>query len=202
MLITASYHTRVQTGRHALLPSLGVREEAASASIVRGSSWKSSLTFLAAAAVAAALAAPAVADSGQLAASAGLSPSAASALTLTEIAQAKFNRGTRRDDRQVIVRHHPASQEARATLARNAGLPAEAQVRSLTEIAAAKFNRETGGDDQQRIDRSNVTMSARDLRDNDRWAQLIASAGLSRSEASSLSLTEIAKAKFKRDTRN
>jgi len=161
---------------------------------------KTRITSLAAAALALALAAPAVADSGQLAASAGLSPTEASALTLTEIAQAKFNNDTRGDDRQVVVRHQAASAEARANLAENAGLPAEAQGLSLTEIAAAKFNRESGGDDQQHIERGNVTVATRDIRDNGRWAQLIASAGLDQSEAASLSLTDIARAKFQRDT--
>ena len=103
---------------------------------------KTRITSLAAAAIALALAAPAVADSGQLAASAGLSPSEAQALTLTEIAQAKFNRDARGDDRQVIVRHQVASAEARANLAENAGLPAEARAsrspRSLREVQPRK----------------------------------------------------------------
>ena len=46
-------------------------------------------------------AAPAFAD--QLAANAGLSPAEAQGLSLTEIAQAKFNRDTRGDDRHPVV---------------------------------------------------------------------------------------------------
>ncbi len=162
---------------------------------------KTLLTSLAAVA-ALSIAAPAVADSGQLAASAGLSPAEASGLSLTEIAQAKFNHGARGDDRQVIVRHEPVSADARANLAVYAGVPADAAGDlSLTEIAAAKFNRDSDDSDQQRVERGRVTVTTSGaLRTNDRWAQLIASAGLERSEAAGLSLTDIAAAKFDRDT--
>ncbi|HET9069637.1 MAG TPA: hypothetical protein VFN28_13400 [Amaricoccus sp.] len=159
-----------------------------------------STSLAAAAAIALALAAPAVADSGQLAANAGIAPAAASTLTLTEIAQAKFNRDTRGDDRQVIVAHQPASPEGRTALAANAGLSADAQDFTLTEIAAAKFNHDGSGDDQQRIERGKVTVAARSVRSGDRWGQLAAGAGLTTSEAAGLSLTDIARAKFARDT--
>jgi hypothetical protein len=161
---------------------------------------KSHLTSLAAA-LALGLAGTAAADSGQLAASAGLAPAEASGLSLTEIAQAKFNHDTRGDDRQVIVRHEPASAAARQTLAENAGLATGAAKNlSLTEIAAAKFNHESGGTDQQRVERGSVTVAARSIRGNGEWRQLVASAGLSQPEAQGLSLTDIAAAKFDRDT--
>ena len=161
---------------------------------------KTYLNALAAAAVALTAAAPSYADS-QLAASAGLNPAQAAGLTLTEIAQAKFNRDARGDDRHVIVVHGVASAEARAQLAANAGVsPVDAQGLSLSEIAAAKFNREGSGDDQQRVVRSDVTKAARSVADNSAWAQLIASAGLTTDEAAGLSLSEIAKVKFDRES--
>ena len=84
---------------------------------------------------------------------------------------------------------------------RNAGVsPVEAQGLSLSEIAAAKFNRESAGDDQQRVVRSEVTKAARSVADNSAWAQLIASAGLTTDEAAGLSLSEIAKVKFDRES--
>jgi hypothetical protein len=153
-----------------------------------------------AAAVALSVAAPAIAD-GQPAASAGLSPAQAAGLTLTEIAQAKFNRDTRGDDRHVIVQPRVATPEARSRLAANAGLPAaEAPGLSLGEIAAAKFNRESAGDDRQRVEHSEVSKAARSVADNSAWAQLIASAGLAPDEAAVLSLTDIARVKFDRES--
>ena len=158
------------------------------------------LNALAAAAVALTAAAPSYADS-QLAASAGLNPAQAAGLMLTEIAQAKFNRDARGDDRHVIVVHGVASPESRAQLAANAGVsPVEAQGLSLSEIAAAKFNRESAGGDQQRVVRGDVTKVARSVADNSAWVQLIAGAGLTTDEAAGLSLSEIAKVKFDRES--
>ena len=82
---------------------------------------------MAATAIALAAAAPAFASS-QLVASAGLSPSEAASLSLTEIAQAKFNRDTRQDDRHPIVTQDAVSSTGLARAAAAAGLsPAEAQ---------------------------------------------------------------------------
>jgi hypothetical protein len=158
---------------------------------------KTYLNTIAAAAVALAAAAPAFAND-QLAASAGISPAEAAGLSLTEIAQAKFNRETGGDDRHEIVTPGVASAASLASFAKAAGLsPAEAQGMSLTEIAAVKFNRETRGQDAQRVERGNVTMAARSVpADNAGWAQLIASAGLSPADAAGMSLAEIAAVKF------
>ena len=57
-----------------------------------------------------------------------------------------------------------------------------------------------GGDDQQRVQRGDLTKAARSVADNSAWAQLIPSAGLTTDKATGLSLSEIAKAKFDRDS--
>ena len=67
---------------------------------------RTTLITLAAAAVALAVAGPSLADD-QLAASAGLAPSAAAGLSLTEIAQAKFNRDS--ENRQTVVEPRAAT---------------------------------------------------------------------------------------------
>jgi hypothetical protein len=153
---------------------------------------KKYLNALAAAAVALTAAAPAFAD--QLSANAGFSPAEAANLSLTEIAQAKFNRESRGTDRHEIVVSGAASADAKASLAAAAGLsPSEAQGLSLTEIAAVKFNRETRGTDAQRVERGSATMASRSVSNNAAWAQLAASAGVS---GEGMSLTEIAAAKF------
>ena len=75
---------------------------------------------------------------------------------------------------------------------------------TLTEIAAVKFNHDTRADDHQTV----MHASRRDdhlsvgRRPHRAFAQLIASAGLSPSEARGMSLTEIAAYKFDRDTPN
>jgi hypothetical protein len=161
---------------------------------------KSYLKTLAVAAVALTAAAPGFAQS-QLVASAGLSPAEAAGLSLTEIAQAKFDRDT---DGQVIVEHGVASPAAKADLAASAGLSAaEARGLSLNEIAAVKFNRESAGDDRQTVrQHSGAIVAARSVADNRAHGQLISSAGLAQDDAAGLSLTEIAAAKFDRDTQN
>ena len=147
------------------------------------------INALAAAAIALA-AAPAFAGT-QVIASPGVS--------LTEAAQAKFNRDTRGDDRIAFVTPGKSSPEAKAQLAANAGLSAEeAQGLSLNEIFVAKINRESRGDEQQRPAGGAVTMSSRSVGVAD--AQLIAAAGLTSAEAAGMTLQEIAAAKFARDT--
>ena len=75
------------------------------------------------------LATPGFAQS-QLVASAGLSPAEAAGLSLTEIAQVKFDRDA---DGQVIVEHGVSSPAAKASLAASAGLsPAEVRGLSLS----------------------------------------------------------------------
>jgi hypothetical protein len=148
------------------------------------------LNAIAAAAIAFA-AAPAFAD--QLAANAGLSPAEAQGLSLTEIAQVKFNRDTRGDDRHVFP--VPGDAGGYGQLAAAAGLSAsEAAGMSLDEIFVAKINREARGDEQQAAVKSGgVTMASRSA-GGAAHVQLAASAGIS--DAAGLSLTEIAAAKF------
>lgn len=149
-----------------------------------------------AAAVAIALAGPALAG-GQLASNAGLSQSEAAGLSLTEIAQAKFNR-----DAGFSQHAQPASEastDARGNLARAAGLSADAaEGLSLGQIAAVKFSRGSSDNDQIRPADLGATVATRSL-DNSARAQLISNAGLTADEAADLSLTEIAAAKFDRD---
>ena len=158
------------------------------------------LKTIAAVAVAVAAAAPAFADS-QLAANAGLSPVEAQGLSLTEIAQLKFNRDTRQDDRHPIV--VPGSGGDYAQLAASAGISAdEAKGMSLGEIYVAKINRESRGDEQQVVKASDVTMTSRSVANGAGYAQLAASAGLSADQAAGITLGQIAAAKFARDTYN
>jgi hypothetical protein len=149
-----------------------------------------------AAAVVALAAAPAFAD--QLAANAGLSAAEAQGLTLTQIAQIKFNRESDTDDRQAVV-IVPGKSASYGQLAASAGLsPAEAAGMTLDEIVVAKVNKESDTDDQQLVSGGNVTMaSASTYSPNPQFA---ASAGFSPAEAAGMSLTEIAAAKFERDT--
>lgn len=159
---------------------------------------RSTLITLAAAAVAFAVAGPGRADD-QLAANAGLAPAAAAGLSLTEIAQAKFNRDS--ENRQAVVERRAATAEGRAALAANAGIaPADAGALSLTEIAAVKFSREAEDAAQNPAVRGSVTKAARSVAAPVDRTQLVASAGLSPAEATGLSLTAIAAAKFDRDT--
>jgi hypothetical protein len=149
-----------------------------------------------AAAVVAFAAAPAFAD--QLAANAGLSPSEAQGLTLTQIAQVKFNRESDTDYRQAVI-IVPGSSASYDQLAASAGLsPAEARGMTLDEIVVAKVNKESDTDDQQLVSGGNITMASRSPYSAN--SQFAASAGLSPSEAAGMSLTEIAAAKFARDT--
>ena len=86
----------------------------------------------------------------QLAGNAGLTPAEAQGLTLTEVAAAKFNRGSSDDNQQTVVPRDEVTLISRSVgsdvsqLAANAGLtPEEARGLSLSEIAAVKFARES-----------------------------------------------------------
>jgi hypothetical protein len=141
--------------------------------------------------------APAFAD--QLAANAGLSPAAAQGLSLTEIAQAKFNRDTRGDDRHVFV--VPGHAGGYDQLAASAGLsPVEASGMTLGEIYVAKINRDARGDEQQAVKGGGAVMASRSTTGGADYVQLAASAGISPADAAGMSLREIAAAKFARDT--
>ena len=147
-----------------------------------------------AAAAIAFVAAPAFA--GQLAANAGLSPAEAQGLSLTEIAQIKFNRETRGDDRVPTV--VPGSGGDYTQLAAIAGVSPEGK--SLNEIFVAKINREARGDEKQAVKGGDVTMTSRSVAGGAAYAQLAASAGLSAADAAGMSLGEIAAAKFARES--
>jgi hypothetical protein len=139
---------------------------------------KTYLNTFAAAAVALAAAVPAFA---------GTQVVAGNGVSLTEAAQAKFNRDTRGDDRQFIV--HPGR------------TPAEARATALNAAFVAKINAESRGDEQQRaVTTSTVTMATRSPSTGAGRAQLAASAGLSAEQAAGMSLSDIAAAKFARDT--
>ena len=151
----------------------------------------SKLNTIAAVAIALVAAAPAFA---------GTQVVAGNGVTLTEAAQAKFNRDTRPDDRHPIVVPGQASGNY-GQLAAVAGLTAEeAQGMSLNEIYVAKINREARGDDKQAVKGGQVTMGTRTSPSTASNGQLIAAAGLSPAEAAGMSLTEIAAAKFAHDT--
>lgn len=135
------------------------------------------LNTVAAAAIALAAAAPAFA---------GTQVVAGNGLTLTEAAQAKFNRDSSDENQQWIV--HPGQSAAQA-----AATP-------LNAAFVAKINAEGDGDEQQLVKGSGVTVTTRSPVAAGDHAQLIAAAGLSASEAAGMSLSEIAAAKFDRDT--
>jgi hypothetical protein len=164
----------------------------------RTEAMKTNLISLSAvAALLVASAAPALADS-QLIASAGLTPAEAEGMSLTEIAVAKFNRGSDQDGRQVIVTAGSGGDTAQ--LAASAGLdPAGARGLSLVEIAVAKFNRGAGHDGRQyTVEGGGVTVASRSVAVGG-VSQLAANAGLSAEAARGLSLTDVAVAKFNRD---
>ena len=154
-------------------------------------------------AIALGIAAPAFADS-QLAASAGLTDEEAAGMTLTEIAQYKFNRDVSVSDHSAPSIPATNGSADPAYLATSAGIddPA-ADGMTLTEIAAVKFNNDTRADDHQSVmHASRVTITSRSVGAPRGFAQLIASAGLSPSEARGMTLSEIAAYKFDRDTPN
>jgi hypothetical protein len=152
-------------------------------------------------AIALGIAAPAFADS-QLAASAGLTDEEAAGMTLTEIAQYKFNRDVSVSDHAAPSIPPTNGSADPAYLARSADID-EADGMTLTEIAAVKFNNDTRADDRQSVmHASRVTITSRSVGDPRAFTQLIASAGLSPSEARGMTLSEIAAYKFDRDTPN
>lgn len=162
---------------------------------------KSHLNILLATAVALGVAAPGFA-ADQLTANAGLSQTEAAGLSLSEIAQAKFNRDARSDATPLIVTPNTTSAAGLDRFARVTGIPAgQAQGLTLSEIAAIKFNRGKSGDDRQSV-KSGASLSTRSVENVAARAQLIANAGLTGEEAAGLGLTEIARAKFDRDGAN
>jgi hypothetical protein len=142
------------------------------------------------------IAAAAIAFTAVVPAFAGTQVVAGNGLSLTQAAAIKFNADTRGDDRQTVS-VVPGKGGDTSQLAAVAGLSAdEAATMSLDQIAVAKFNREARGDDKQAMKGGVATMSTRspELGGHE---QLAASAGIS---PVGKSLTEIAAAKFARDT--
>ena len=117
-------------------------------------------------AIALGIAAPAFADS-QLAASAGLTDEEAAGMTLTELAQYKFNRDVSVADRWVPSIPPTNGSADPAYLATSAGIDDSAvDGMTLTEIAAVKFNHDTRADDHQSVmHASRVTIASRSVGD-------------------------------------
>ena len=150
------------------------------------------------------IAAPAFADS-QLAASAGLTTEQAAGMTLTEIAQVKFNREAADADRSLASIPPTDGSADPSKLAASAGIAPDAHPgMTLTEIAAVKFNNDTRPDDRQSVAHSSgVVVASRSVADPGKaFVQLVASAGLTPVEAEGMSLTSIAAYKFDRDTQD
>ena len=117
-------------------------------------------TLASALALAAALAGSAAPGSDQLARHAGLSPTEAPALSLSDLAALKFNRDARPSDHQpngtagggFVVKAGRSAAPIRPQLVAAAGLdPTEAGDLGLSELAALKFNRDTAAGDRQSI---------------------------------------------------
>lgn len=139
-------------------------------------------------------AAPVLAND-QLAASAGLSPAEAQGMSLTEIAQYKFNRGVSHSDQQGVG-IEPGSGGVTTQLSARVG--AEPGTMSLNELTVAKYNAETRQDDRQGpASTTSVTVISRSFGGmSPARGQFIANAGLTPAEADGLTLNEIAAYKF------
>ena len=138
-----------------------------------------------------AVGAPALADT-QVQASPGV--------TLTEAAQAKFNRDTRGDDRH--VKPIAGTSEPSRQFYASAGLTiGEGWSMSVDQVHVAKINREARGDDKQLlVAGESVGMATRAYGQGGDYDQLAASAGLTATEAWGMSLSEIAAVKFARES--
>jgi hypothetical protein len=115
-------------------------------------------------------------------------------MTLSEAAQAKFNRDTRPDDRHFTP--DPGSSGIPAPLYSAAGFtPDEAQGATLTQVAAAKFDRDGNSQGGLLARGSETTVSRAFGQDRD-YSQLAMAAGLTPEEAAGMSFQEIATAKL------
>lgn len=158
--------------------------------------------FLLSAAVAITLAGAGSASADQFTASAGLTAEAAQGMTVTDIAQHKFNRDLSYSDRQVVSIPPVNGSAGRSQLAARAGVaPETARSMSLTALAVAKFNNESRRDDRQGVVPSTRTtlVSRSVVGPSNAHRQLAASAGLSPAEAEGMTVAEIARYKFNRD---
>ena len=137
------------------------------------------------------------ADWSQLVAAAGLTPSEARGMSLTEIHAYKINRESPGDAQVALsTRSYPVFNVAgHAQLVAVAGVSArDAQSMTLTEIAARKVNLGTRGDERIRL-----VAPADGSFDPAAHPQLVAAAGLTPAEAQGLSLNEISVFKFNRE---
>ena len=160
-----------------------------------------SRTMLAGAAAAAVILlnpAPSTADpSAQLAASAGVSASEASQMSLSELYARKINREAGRDNRVTVsTRGTPAGPEVHSTLVANAGLDeADARGMSLNEVAAHKHNRNATRDAQVAWVEHGVAS------DPSGHPQLLAQAWIDGAEADGMTLADLHEAKLNREAR-
>jgi hypothetical protein len=139
------------------------------------------------------------ASAGSLASNAGIDPAEAKSMTLTEIAQHKFNRGVSYSDRQAVVIPATHGGGDRSQLAASAGLSPEAALgMSLNALAIAKFNSDTRRDDRQGvIPPSQTTVVSRSFGGPPvSHRQLVRSAGLTQRQADGMTVTEIVRHKF------
>lgn len=149
-------------------------------------------TLVAALALTIGAATASLADTRQLAASAGVD---AFGLSLTEIARAKINAEARGDDRVPMVTPGSSGPGARSQLIAAAGLTqAEAAGMSLTELAAAKSFREDRGDDRH------VYVASSDANGGAGVSQLAASTGIAPEVARTMSIHEIYLEKIVRES--
>lgn len=163
--------------------------------------YRNAVTASLAAALLLALAPEMASAQSQLAASAGLTASEASGMTLTEIYIAKINRESGRDNQQSVAAvADPVAFETRqhAQLIRSAGLTAdEAQGLSLAEIAAIKASRNARNDERVVV----MIGRSRPATDTAAYGQLVAGAGVTPLEASGLSLNDLYVMKINREGR-
>jgi hypothetical protein len=113
-------------------------------------------------------------------------------VTLTEAAQAKFNRDTRGDDQ--VVTPVAGSSGIPAPLYSAAGVSPD-EGWTLQQVAAAKFDRDGNGQGGLLNRTSGTTASLAYGQERD-YSQLARAAGLSPEEAASMSFDEIANAKL------
>lgn len=116
-------------------------------------------------------------------------------MTLTDAAQAKFNRDTRPGDRH--YKPIPGSGQPSRQLYAGAGVtPEEAQGWTLEELYVAKINRDSSGQNRQLAPGSVSLGYGQGSGD---YSRLAHSAGLGADEAASMSVWEIANAKLNRE---
>jgi hypothetical protein len=113
-------------------------------------------------------------------------------VTLTEAAQAKFNRDTRGDDQ--VVKPVPGSSGIPAPLYSAAGVTPD-EGWTLQQVAAAKFSRD-GNSQGGLLGRPSEPSAGLAYGQDRDYSQLAMSAGLSPEEAAGMSFDEIANAKL------